>query len=397
MSAKLVVIAGADEGSVHELVEGAVVNIGRADTADFRVSDPAVSRGHCVVTFAEGEAMIKDSGSRTGTRVNGKAITDHILKPGEIIGIGGVKIRYEATLPRPKPAAAAGDGPPLAEELRKLSGAKLAHFQVGAVVAVGTSGAVFRARDTKDNRDVALKVYLPEFARNDEDLQRFVRAVKTMLPMRHPNLVTLFGGGKTGPYCWMAMEFIDGECLTDTIARIGTGGRLDWRPALNVALNVANGLYYLHSEDIIHRNLSPSNILLNKNGDAKLGSVILAKALSGALAKEVTVGDDFLGDVRYQAPEQVGAEGVVDGRADIYSLGALVYALMTGKPPFEGRTPLDTALLIMQRPPTPPRKVNPNIPAPLESIVLQMLAKKIEDRFQTAADLLAELEQLPKF
>lgn len=396
MSAKLVIIAGANEGQVFNLPEGKPISVGRADTAEFRVTDPAVSRAHCVIDYSGGQATLKDSGSRTGTRVNGKAITEHVLQSGEVINIGGLKIRFDADRPRPKPAEKPAEFK-AAEKLRSLTGTKLGHFDIGDVVAVGNSGVVFLARDTKDNRDVALKVYLPEFAKKDEDLQRFVRAVKTMLPMRHPNLVTLFGGGKTGPYCWMAMEFVEGECLTETIARIGTQGRMDWRPALNVAHAISSGLYYLHSENIIHRNLSPSNILFSRLGVAKLGSVILAKALSGALAKEVTLGGEFLGDVRYQAPEQVGAEGKVDVRADIYSLGALVYALLTGKPPFEGPSPLDTAALILQRAPAPPRKVNPNIPEPLQDIVLVMLAKKPADRFQSASDLLAELEKLPKF
>jgi serine/threonine-protein kinase len=264
-------------------------------------------------------------------------------------------------------------------------------------VGLGGSGVVFRAHDFKDDRDVALKVYEPEFAKDDVALQRFIRAVKTMLPMRHSNLVTLYGGGKTGAHCWMSMEYVEGENLKETIARIGKKGNLDWRPVLRMATELCNVLHYLHSENIIHRNLSPGNILLSRLGVIKLASLILAKALSGALAKDVTVGGDFLGDVRFLAPEQVSESSTVDARADIYSLGALIYALLTGKPPFEGRSAVETATLILQREPVSPRKSDPSIPEPLADIVLQMLAKKPEHRFQTAGELLAELEQLPKY
>ena len=229
-------------------------------------------------------------------------------------------------------------------------------------LGTGNSGVVFKANDQKEEREVALKVYCPNLPPIDEDLQRFIRAVKTMLPIRHPNLVTLYGGGKTGPYCWMAMEYVNGENLKQTIQRIGKEGKIDWRPALHVAIGIARGLFYLHNEKIIHRNLSPTNILFSRLGVAKMGSLILAKALSGTLAKDVTMGNNVLGEVHYQAPEQVGAGGGVDGRADIYSLGALMYALLTGRPPFVGANTMETATWILQREPPPPRNINPSIP-----------------------------------
>jgi serine/threonine-protein kinase len=282
------------------------------------------------------------------------------------------------------------------DELIKLSGTHLAHYQLGTVVGLGNSGVVFRAQDFKENREVALKVYTPEFAENDEALHRFIRAVKTMLPMRHSNLVTLYGGGKTGPYCWMAMEYVEGENLQETVDRIGQGGKIDIRPAVRVAIDISRGLHYVHDEKIVYRSLSPGNVLFSKLGTAKLGSLILAKAMSGALAKDVTVGGNFLGEVRYQSPEQVGAGGTVDGRSDLFSLGSLVYAMLTGRTPFEGNTPLQTATWILQKEPLSPRKLNPLVSEKLEKIVLRMLAKRPEDRYQKAMEVMAELEELPK-
>lgn len=395
MSARLVVIAGPNEGQVFPLAHDTKVNLGRGEAAQVRLTDPSVSRIHCAIDYFGGQAVLTDCASKTGVRVNGKPATRHELRPSEVIGIGHTQLRFQVEAPPPaaKPEQKPARHP---EELRRLSNTHLSHFEIGDVVAVGNSGVVFRAHDSKEEREVALKVYLPQFAESEEDLQRFIRAVKTMLPLRHPNLVTLLGGGKTGAYCWMSMEFVEGHSLTETIARIGKGGKLDWRPALRVALDIGRGLFYLHDAQIIHRSLTPDNILHSKLGVAKLGSLILAKALSGALAKDVTTGGELLGDVRYLAPEQAGGGGAVDGRADIYSLGTLVYALLTGKPPFEGKSPLQTATWILKREPTPPREVDPHIPKPLERTVLRMLAKRPEERYQSAGELLAELEQLPK-
>ena len=395
MPAKLVISAGPDEGKVFTLADDAAVTIGRAETANIRLTDPAVSRGHCTLEVRGGKAVLADLGSRTGTRVNGKLIAKHDLLTNEVINVGSTKLVFQllTTFQPPVDAPAdAADHP----ELRKLSNTKLAHFDLGAVVGVGNSGLVFLAQDVKNDREVALKVYTPAFAEDDVDLQRFIRAVKTMLPMCHKNLVTLYGGGKTGKLCWMAMEYVEGENLKQTIARVGEKGSLDWRIALRMGMDIARGLYYLHSEDIIHRSLSPGNILLSSSGTAKLASLILAKALSGDLAETVTVGDELPGDIRYLAPEQVGSGDSVDRRTDIFSLGTLLYALLVGKTPFEGSTKPETVAWIAQREAMSPRQLNPQIPAPLEKIVLKMLAKAPVGRFQSVGDLLAALEELPK-
>jgi hypothetical protein len=459
-----------DEGST---------TLGRGDAANIRIADGTVSRVHCSIEIYGGVAMLKDAGSKTGTRVDGKSIKEHELRTDNIISIGTTKMRFVMSAPakeepnvlglepetapgpeaepwkpapeerfkpgakksaaepephkietiglvdqeieslrkpgslRPSNSTFKSEPPPAPqakqqpmkeepeeaaegiEELRKLAGTKMAHYQIGPVVGIGSSGLVFKAKDTKDDREVALKVYTPEFAEDEESKNRFVRAARTMMPMRHSNLVTLYGAGKTGPYCWMAMDYVEGENLKETIARIGTKGKLDWRPALRMSLDIGRGLYYIHGENIIHRSLSPGNLLVSKVGTVKLGSLILAKALSGALSKDVTVSGNFLGEVSYLSPEQVGAGGAVDQRADIYSFGALMYALLTSKPPHVGKNPLETATWIIRRELVSPRKADPNIPPALEKIVVKMLQKNPEARFQTAGELLAELESLP--
>ena len=113
-----------------------------------------------------------------------------------------------------------------------------------------------------DGQTVAFKVLQPEFSRNEEDMQRFIRGMKTALPLRHPNLITLYKAGKTGVYCWMAMEYVEGESMTQVIQRIGVAGMLDWRYGYRVAVHIARALEYAHGQSIIHRNVTPTNILL---------------------------------------------------------------------------------------------------------------------------------------
>ncbi len=281
MGAKIIVVGGPNEGETYEMAEDSKATIGRGDSANFRLTDPTVSRVHCVVEYYGGQGVVKDCASKTGTKINGIAVAHQVLRPQAVITLGNTQVRFMPDPPPPPAPKVEDEEEKDPEELVKLSGTRLAHFDIGEVVAVGSSGVVFKANDFKDNREVALKVYLPEFAENDVDVQRFIRAVKTMLPMRHPNLVTLYGGGKTGPYCWMSMEYVEGESLTETIARIGRAGKIDWRVALRIATDIGRGLFYIHSESIIHRSLSPGNILHTRLGETKLGSLILAKALSG--------------------------------------------------------------------------------------------------------------------
>src|SRR5262249_47160190 len=154
-----------------------------------------------------------------------------------------------------------------------------------------------------DNRPVALKVLLPEFSSDEDDMQRFIRAIKTMLPLEHPNLVKLYGAGKTGQSCWVAMEYIAGENLQQVIDRIGVAGMLDWRHAFRVAVDVARALEHAHGESIIHRNVTPTNILRDATSKTcKLGDLMLAKALEGAMAKQITQPGQIIGDVAYMSP-----------------------------------------------------------------------------------------------
>jgi serine/threonine protein kinase len=404
MSLQLVIIAGPDQGRPFTLQSGPNLMLGRSVQSLYRLNDPRVSRTHCQVLLESDQATVIDK-STGGTFVNGVKVGRQRLKLGDVLRVGGTELRLQmgdfpldvalAALP-PAPAGAA-PAPSAADKLSELSGKQLAHYDIGPVIGQGRSGIVFHATDLRDNRSVALKVLLPEFARDDEDMQRFVRAMKTVLPLRHPTLVTLYAAGKAGPHCWVAMEYLAGENLTEVIARIGVAGMLDWRHAYKVALHIGRALDYAHGRHILHRNVTPKNIILEATTKtAKLGDLMLAKALEGAMAQPITRPGELVGAVEYMSPERTRGVTEVDGRSDLYGLGGTVYALLTGRPPFQGTTLVEKITRIRQTAPAPPTQYQRSIPARFEGVVLRLLAKDPDDRYQTAADLVADLERIGK-
>jgi serine/threonine-protein kinase len=222
--------------------------------------------------------------------------------------------------------------------------------------------------------------------------------MKTMLPIRHPNIVQLYAAGKTGPYCWLAMEYVEGESLASVIPRIGTAGMLDWRYAFRVAVHIARALEAACEHDIVHRNITPANILIRASDKvAKLGDLMLAKALAGSLARQITRAGELVGDLLYLPPERTRSQAEVDCRSDIYSLGATLYALLTGRPPFEGHSAPELIKKIREDDAEPPKKYQLSIPDLFEGVVLQMLAKRPDDRHETPRQLLKDLDRVARY
>jgi serine/threonine protein kinase len=407
MSLEFSVIEGPDRGRKFTLNVGADLMLGRSAQAQYQLTDGRVSRNHCQVLL-DGDAvsLICNNGSG-GTLVNGQKVTSQTLKMGDVIQVGDTKLRFQVGdhpvdvalaqsvgAKKAAPAVAAGK----LDQLSSLAGKTLAHFDICMVIGTGRSCVVFHATDTKDDKPVALKVLQPDFAANDEEMQRFIRAIKTMLPLSHPNLVRLYGAGKTSSYCWIAMEYVAGENLQQIIDRIGVAGMLDWRHAFRVAVDVGRALEYAAANNIVHRNVTPTNILRDAaSKGCKLGDLMLAKALEGVTNQQITRPGEIIGDIAYMSPERTrGTEGI-DGRADLYGLGATLYALLTGRPPCTGATMVEKITRIRQNEPDKPTKYQMSIPGQFEGVVLRLLAKRPEDRYQTAAELLKELTRIGKF
>jgi Protein kinase domain/FHA domain len=404
MSLQFQIVSGPDTGRTHTVQPGNDMIVGRGNHAYYRLNDPRVSRSHCQIDIEGDQVTVICLGGSGGTRVNGKAVQKQLLELGDVVQVGDTQLRLqmgdfplEDAMAAMRTANPEPQKAPDPEKLETLSGTKLGRFDIGPVIGRGTTSMLFCANDTEENRPVALKVLLPEFSKNEEDLQRFIRAMKTMMPLKHPNLVRLHGAGKTGPYCWVAMEYIAGENLKQVIDRTGVVGMLDWKNAFKVAVQVARALAYAHGQQIIHRNVTPTNILRDATTkDVKLGDLMLSKALEGNMAQQITRPGELVGDVAYMSPERTRGMADIDQRSDLYGLGATLYALLTGHAPFEGVNLVEKITKIRQEPPVKPTKYQLAIPHGFEQIVLKLLEKRPEDRYASAEDLLRDLERVGK-
>ncbi|MBM4071195.1 MAG: FHA domain-containing protein [Planctomycetes bacterium] len=397
MPRRLLVLAGPDEGKSFTLPESDAFLLGRSRATETQLIDPHVSRVHCQVQVESDHLMITDFESAGGTFVNSQKITGkQALKPRDFILIGSTRMQYL------EDGETADTAPPLARPVQKKSpatwqdalvGKRFGHYKVGPVLARGRNGYVFHARDIQKNIPVALKILEGTFSSNAQSVQRFVRAMKTVLPLKHPNLVQVLAAGKSSGHCWVAMEYIAGESLSAVISRIEHTGQLDWRRILALGICMARAIAYAHKKKIIHRNITPSNILVGKGPqDTKLADLMLAKALEGEEGQPISRPGQLLGEIAYMAPERTAGGVKVDGRADIYSLGATLFALFAGRPPFTGETITELVTRIRREPPPHLRDFYLGVPGPFEEKIRTMLAKTPDDRPTTAAELLADLE-----
>ena len=403
MIGQFVVVEGPDKGKSYPVEAGKAILIGRGQNSDTKLTDPSVSRVHCQAEVVGDQLVLSDNGSVSGTIVNGKKVDQHPLRNRDTIQVGSTILRFEvkgvheqSTLvgggPTPKMA------PETADELAGLVGQTLSHYEIGPIIARGQTGVVFKGKDTRDGKAVAVKVLGKEYARIDDEVQRFIRAIKTMVGLHHPNLVELYGAGKMGDVMWISMEYVEGESLVKVIERIGTVGMLDWRYAFQVGTQIARALEAAAEKQIIHRNIKPANILIRKADNvAKLGDLMLAKGLSELSVQQITKPGQMVGDLAYMSPERTGSDpNAVDTRSDIYSLGATLYELLTGHPPFQGSM-VELVSKIRNELPAKPKKFQLSIPDLFEGSIMRMLAKAPADRFQTPTELLRDFERVAKF
>ena len=244
-------------------------------------------------------------------------------------------------------------------KLAQLSGQTFGHYRIGPLLGRGRAGVVFQADDQRTGKPVALKVFSPQFPNGSQELARFTSVMKGLLPLRHPHLVALLGAGKTGTYTWVAREYVEGESLAELLRRLAAKGRYDETRACRVALHLGRALDFARQHQCRHGKITPANVLVQrKNKAAKLADLMLGSVLErsrlGAAVEETRP----LAELGYLAPEQAEPGVFVDELSDLYGLGAVVFALLTGRPPFVG----DTADEILAQVRGPARRAAPEQP-----------------------------------
>jgi len=401
MSVELTVVSGQDEQRVIPLSPG-TTSVGRSTKAQLQLGDLSISRQHCVFDVGDASVTIADAGSSSGTFVNGQQVGEQSLKSGDEIRLGDTTLQIHIGAAEQKtvmPAVRREDAPPAASsKLPDLSGKTIHDYEIVRTLGEGRTGVIYLAKDQKKDRDVALKILKPEVSENKESMQRFVRAMKTMFAVRHDNLVRIYNAGKTAELTWVAMEYVEGESMDSVIRRIGTAGMLDWEYAFRVAIHSARALEAAAEHNIIHRNIRPENILMRESDQVvKIGDTMLAKALEGSMAKQITLPGQLIGDLAYMSPEQTSNADAADGRSDIYALGATCYALLTGRPPFEAHSFPALLEKIRTEVPAPPKEFQLAVNDLFSGSVIRMLEKRPEDRYQNPTALLKDLNRIAKF
>ena len=277
-----------------------------------------------------------------------------------------------------------------------VAGTRLGPYEIQSAIGAGGMGEVYKARDTRLDRTVAIKILPTELSSDDERRTRFAREAKTIAGLNHPHICTLYDVGEHDGATFLVMELLDGEPLR---ARLG-----DTRAAVpaivDTAIQLADALECAHAKGIVHRDIKPENIFLTARGTAKLLDFGIAKLIAEqAVATEaLTVvragtGPLALGTLAYMSPEQARGEPL-DVRTDLFSLGVVLYEMATGSPPFRGTTAGALLGEILTKAPTAPVHLNPDVPADLERLVNKLLEKDRALRYQSAADLRVDLERL---
>ena len=265
-------------------------------------------------------------------------------------------------------------------------------YELDGVVGRGGMAEVYRARDIRLDRIVAIKTLRTDLARDQIFQARFRREAQSAASLNHPSIVAVYDTGEdmtSGvPVPYIVMEYVDGRTVRDLLQE---GHRLLPERSLEIIDGVLRALDYSHQAGIVHRDIKPGNVMVTRNGDVKVMDFGIARAMSDAQAT-MTQTAQVIGTAQYLSPEQARGERV-DSRSDLYSTGCLLYELLTGRPPFTGDSPVAIAYQHVRENPVPPSRVDPDVPPWADGIVLKAMAKSPADRYQTAADMRADLQR----
>lgn len=272
------------------------------------------------------------------------------------------------------------------------SGQKIPGFRILGKLGAGAMATVFKANQLSLDRTVAIKVLPRKFSDNPQFIERFYAEGRAAATLNHPNIVQAFDVGKAGEFHYFVMEYVDGRTVYDDIVKQKRFSETD---AVEVVMQVAEALQHAHGKGLIHRDVKPKNVMITKDGVVKLADMGLARAVSDKEAAEAEAGKAF-GTPYYISPEQIRGEREIAPPADIYSLGATFYHMVTGAVPYEGKNPSAVMHKHLKAELVPPDHVNPKLSAGVSEIIEMMMAKSPSKRYQNCKDLLIDLRAVHK-
>lgn len=262
-------------------------------------------------------------------------------------------------------------------------------YEIHEIIGVGGMAVVYKAYDNIDDRVVAVKILKNEFLANEEFRRRFKNESKAIAVLSHPNIVKVYDVSYGDRLQYIVMEYVEGITLKEYIQQ---QGRLSHREAVFFVMQILRALQHAHDKGIVHRDIKPQNVMLLENGAIKVTDFGIARFIT---SETRTMTDSAIGSVHYISPEQARGD-IIDDKADIYSVGVMLYEMLTGKLPFESDNTVSVALMQLQQEPVKPREINSEIPIGLEQIVLKAMQKNVHDRYQSAAEMLLDLEEFKR-
>jgi len=414
-------VKGLNVGRSVVIAENQRLVLGRSRDTNVTFHDPLVSRQHCEISNSKGQLAVFDLKSWNGTYVNGSRIMRPTnLKDGDRVAIGKnlLEVRkHEAPAKseenrtfsaegstregwRPEkglPGSEAESNGRIQQAVHNPQGGNswapnmVAGYHINGKLGEGSVGTVFSALRLSDKKKIALKIIDPAYIAKASGAKRFFRAVNICKDIKHPNVIRIFDAGDSEGVYYIAMEYIAGREVGDIINQYG---HISVSTTLQIGIQITAALQYAYERSIIHRDIKPRNIMINRRGVAKLVDFGLAKRLYRPVQSVITAPGEAVGTLAYMPPEQIDDAVNADHRSDIYSLGATMYHMLSGTHPFGEGTFAEFVTAIMEKSPVRVDELSKSVPTELADIIEKSMQKDPEDRYQSPAHFCNDLRSL---